>query len=129
MQSHFFQIMRHIVKQLLLPVNTEQEVSIFLNGLRWRFSGRDHSHVANLNLFTALHKSEKLRRHWGKEIATDFDKGEQACLKFKIDVSDATCIKECQQIFDKYDGNKTGKLNVQQCKDFMKDMCIKFMPE
>jgi hypothetical protein len=81
-----------------------------LNGLRWRFSGRDHHSLSQLDLFRTLHKSEKLRQHWGKEVATDFDKSAQPSLKFKVDVREEAVIKQCQQLFDTFDGNKSGKL-------------------
>lgn len=76
------------MKQLADPNNNEAEVELFINALRWRFSGRDHQALSSLQLFETLHKSQKLKAHWGKPVQTDFDIDKtKPDLKFKFTVN------------------------------------------
>lgn len=69
----FFTILSMVVRKLHCSSNTEAEVTLFINALKWRFSARDHGSLSLLQVFETLHKSEKLRLHWGKLIQTDFE--------------------------------------------------------
>ena len=46
---------------------------MLMSALKWRFTGRDHGDLANLDLFKVLHrgnneKDNKLRKVWGRKI-------------------------------------------------------------
>lgn len=130
MSTSFFQILQHIVKQLSLAQNTEKEVQLFLSALRWRFSGRDHYALSQLNLFGTLHESALLQKHWGKEVQIDFDKEDKRTpvLKFTVNLQNPEVMQDLKDKFDKHDSNKIGKLNFQQCKDYYKELMEKYHP-
>lgn len=51
----------------------EKQIKELIGALRWKFTGRDHRNLANLNLFTVLHrgnndKDNLLKKAWGRNI-------------------------------------------------------------
>ena len=77
MRSHFFKILKAFVK-VLKTSNSVEDIKLIMDSLRWKFSGRDHAEIADLNIFEALHESPKLKHLWGKPLQLDFgEKGSQ----------------------------------------------------
>jgi len=72
-RAYFFQVIGKIV-QLLKEASTIKEIKFYLmNALQWKFMGRDHKDLLNLDIFQVLHKGNGskdnlIRRSWGKYL-------------------------------------------------------------
>lgn len=49
-RKNFFEIIGYLV-QRLKDVKEEKQAKVLLNALKWKFTGRDHSFLANLSIF------------------------------------------------------------------------------
>ncbi len=70
---YFFQVLNQILKNLK-ESETVEDVKFYLtNGLLWRYMGRDHKNLYELNIFQALHKGNGtknniIKKCWGKYL-------------------------------------------------------------
>ena len=74
-RKHFFEILGAFMQRLKISKD-EQEIKTVLNAMKWKFTGRDHGDLAQLNLFSVLHKGNagkdnKLRKAWGRKVEPD----------------------------------------------------------
>jgi len=64
-----------IVKRLKTTKN-EEHLETLIDGLKWKYMGRDHQEIANLNIFSILHKGDKekdnLLLSHGEEKSEDY---------------------------------------------------------
>lgn len=72
-RMYFFEILSVIVKKLRDSKDVGQIKFLLKNTLEWKFMGRDHKNLLELNILQVLHKGngEKdnmLRRCWGKNL-------------------------------------------------------------
>jgi hypothetical protein len=72
-RMYFFEILQVIVKKLRDSKDLNQIKFLLKNTLEWKFMGRDHKNLLELNLIQVLHKGngEKdnlIRRCWGKNL-------------------------------------------------------------
>ena len=74
-RKYFFEILGSFIQRLKVSKD-EKEIKTILNALKWKFTGRDHGDLAQLNIFTLLHKGNgekdnKLRKAWGRKVEAD----------------------------------------------------------
>lgn len=84
----FFEIIKEFTASLTLSEDKE-EVSCLLNALRWKFSARDHQHLAQLQLFSKLRSLNKpeslLCKSWGQQLPQKVQRPEsEQCIQKEV---------------------------------------------
>lgn len=72
-RKFFFEILSALVQRLKVSKD-QKEIKNILNALKWKFTGRDHGDLAELKIFSVLHKGNgekdnKLRKAWGRKVS------------------------------------------------------------
>lgn len=76
-RKYFFEILASLV-QRLKSAKDEKHIKTLLTTLKWKYTGRDHRDLADLNIFAVLHrgngdKDNKLKKAWGRRLQPSLD--------------------------------------------------------
>ena len=72
-RKFFFDILGALVRRLKVSKD-QKEIKSIINALKWKYTGRDHGDLAELKIFSVLHKGNgekdnKLRQAWGRKVS------------------------------------------------------------
>ncbi|CDW82480.1 hect e3 ubiquitin [Stylonychia lemnae] len=68
-RENFFSIINNLIK-ILKESDSNQEINVILNALKWKYTARDHGFLRSIDIFRVLHegngeKQNKLKKLWG----------------------------------------------------------------